>query len=179
MRPPKRYVEDHRHRFPPPVFMEEEAYAKAIASLVVVCTDVGIVDRDTRTLYLARRKSRPGKGLWWFIGGRMHVGEPELDSAVRCFHRETGLRIDPERLEFVSMNRYLLKDRKQEPTDIGSDSLAYTFAFEPTARQRTQIALDGEEYEPGGLRAFRWKDLQNDPDIWYPINDFYRNVFPS
>ncbi|MEK7107572.1 MAG: NUDIX hydrolase [Patescibacteria group bacterium] len=173
---PKLYVEQPGHVYQP-LRLGEAEYAKAIQSLVVVCTDIGIIDPEAKTIYLARRKSRPASGWWWFIGGRCCVGETECQSAQRCFKRETGLLIERERFQYVSMNRYFFKDRQQAPHEVGCDSLCYTLSLQLTREERGRIALDPHEYLDGGLRAFNCQELQATEGVQDSVRDFYAKIF--
>lgn len=172
---PSLFQEDPHHRFDP-IRLTDDEYARAIATLVVVCTDIGIVDRKTNTIYLAQRKARPAKGWWWYIGGRSRVGETEIQSAQRCFLRETGLSIDDARLSFITMQRHFFKDRQQPPTKTGCDSLCYVFALELTEQERQSIHLDKDEYEDGAFKAFSYTGSPH-PELPAAINDFCKKVF--
>lgn len=172
---PKLYVEQPGHVYQP-LRLEEAEYARAIQSLVVVCTDIGIIDPEFKTIYLVRRFSRPASGWWWFIGGRSRIGETEQQSARRCFRRETRLLIGEERFNFVCMNRYFFKDRQQLPHEVGCDSLCYTLSVQLTKEERNRIVLDPREYR-GGLQAFRYEELQSTERVQDPIRDFYTKVF--
>ena len=176
--PPNLY-EEERKKVYPSVILEEIDYGRGIETLVVVCTDIGIIDSESKTLYLARRALRPASGRWWFIGGRIFVGEPEKKSAQRCFKRETGLLIEECRFQFVCMNRYFFKDRQQAPHEVGCDSLCYTFAIQLTSKEREQIVLDSREYQGGSLREFKREELQSGGEVWLPLCDFYTKVFES
>lgn len=173
--PPKLYVEDPNHKIPR-VRLTDEEYARAIQAMVIVCTDVAIVDPSMETIYLAKRSARPGKGWWWFIGGRSAVGETERQSITRCLHRETGLQIAEDRFCFRCMNRFFLKDREQEPQNVGCDSLSYTFSLDLTSEERRQIVLDKAEYGQSELGEFDRKRIQQS-DIQPAISDFYKMVF--
>jgi len=173
---PKLFVEHPGHVYYP-LHLEEEEYARAIQSLVIVCTDIGIIDPESKTIYLARRALRAARGWWWFIGGRSRIGETEYQSAQRCFKRETGLLIAEERFNFVCMNRYFFKDRQQEPREVGCDSLSYALSLHLTDEERTRIVLDPHEYLDGGLQAFDYERLQSAEGVHDPIRDFYIRVF--
>lgn len=133
-------------------FMSESAYSEALTSLVIVCTDVLLVNRVNKTVYLAKRRSKPMND-WWLIGGRMYAGELPEESMARCFKRETSVEIEKNRFKFVALNRYFFKDRQQTPQNIGCDSLCYTFILEPTKEELNKISLDSNEYQ-GGIREF-------------------------
>jgi ADP-ribose pyrophosphatase YjhB (NUDIX family) len=158
-------------------FMSDAAYAEAMDSMVIVCTDVVIVDPDSETIMLVKRKAKPMKG-WWWIGGRVRKGEPFVIAAARNFKRETGLDIALERFVYVMDSRYFWKDRQQEPQDAGSDNLAYTFSVELTADELEQIVLDPNEYEQeAGLTKFDFLALKA-PDIHPVIRTFFNTIFP-
>jgi colanic acid biosynthesis protein WcaH len=65
-------------------------YRKIVALVPIVCVDLLVVDRDGRVLLLKRR-DEPAKGLWWFPGGRVHLGETRGQSALRKLEEECGL----------------------------------------------------------------------------------------
>lgn len=173
---PKIYVEEPGHIYDP-LRLEEAEYARAIQSLIVVCTDIGIIDSESKTIYLARRASRPANGWWWFIGGRSRIGETEHQSARRCFQRETGLLIDERRFNFVCMNRYFFKNRQQLPHEVGCDSLCYTLSVGLTKEERDRVILDPHEYLDSGLREFHYEELRLTEGVQDPIRDFYAEVF--
>ncbi len=172
---PKLYRDQSEKKYPS-VRLGDEEYGRAIQSLVVVCTDIVVVDTPTKTIYLPRRASRPASGKWWFVGGRSFIGETEQQSAQRCFRRETGLLIEENRFEFICMNRYFFADRQQIPQDVGCDSLCYTFSLQLTEEERSRVVLDPKEYQEGGLRAFGREDLQTE-GVQQCVRDVYKNIF--
>ncbi|HEX7230932.1 MAG TPA: hypothetical protein VF452_11105 [Candidatus Binatia bacterium] len=115
----------------PPVFLDDERYGKAIQSLIVVAADAVPINKERRTLYLAKRIVKPILG-WWELGGRILRGEPESEAISRIVKREASIEVSPERFILVSQGRYFLKDRQQEPQDAGNDTLCYHFAVELT-----------------------------------------------
>jgi len=122
--------------------------------MVIVTTDVVIVDYQKRTLWLATRKARPVSDPWW-IGGRRRAGESLIDAARRNFHRETGLLIDPSRFAFVRQAEFICATRQQEPQNVGCHYLSDLFSVKITEKERAAMALDKAEYEVDfGLREF-------------------------
>jgi len=172
---PKVYVDEPRQIFNP-LFLSDEEYERATRALIIVCTDVGLIDVRSKTIWLARRSSRPAQNQWWFIGGRTRIGETETESIQRCFKRETGLLIPKNRFNFVCMNRFFWKDRQQLPHEAGCDCLAYTMALQLSHEERAQIVLDRNEYQDGGLRAFSYDSLKAEGIHQY-IRDFCEKVF--
>ena len=100
---PKYYREAPRYAMPK-VYISDAAYREALDSLVIVCTDAVIINRQRKSFYLAKRSVRPQQD-WWIIGGRTNAGEDPFESIARCFNRETKLSVEPARFTFVSMDR--------------------------------------------------------------------------
>lgn len=163
----------------PRSFLSEGVYAAALESLVVVCVDVLVIDRQRKTAFLPQRKAKPMSG-YWVIGGRVFAGEKEIDAMRRSLRRETSLDLPPERFTFLCVNRYMWTTRQQEPQNKGCDTLAYTFCAELSAEERATAArnLDPDEYEaPAGFREFDREQLVQEK-IHPAIVDMYDFVFP-
>lgn len=176
---PKLYIEDSSYQMPGRVW-DDVSYSHALDMFVIVCVDALLVNRERKTIYLARRRAKPMQG-WWILGGRMRAGEQERDAMRRKFLQETSVDIEPLRFEFVYMNRYHWKDRQQEPQDRGMDSLAYTFAVELTEEELQKVSenLERREYETGSsLREFNRTELVQE-HIHDAIIDLYDQVFKS
>lgn len=173
---PKLYIEDVKHIFPR-IYLPDDVYVQALDAMILVCTDIGIIDRRDRAVFLIRRKARPADGWLWFLGGRSYPGESETSAAHRCILRETGLSITKERFEFVSMNRYFFPDREQFPQDRGTDSLCYTFALELSQDERSKMVIDAKEYS-GGLVRYTVQEIIGNPEKFPEhIVDFCKDVF--
>ena len=116
---------------------------------------------------------------WWFIGGRMKIGESERVAAHRCIARETRLVIDQEKLIPVTMTRHHFNSRQQEPQNLGCDSLCYNFALELGPRMVDQASnnLDKQEYEEVGLKAFDRAELVKEK-VDQAVIDIYDLIFP-
>lgn len=146
--------------------------------MIIVCTDAVIINRDRRTIYLAKRAIKPMQGLWW-IGGRRLPGESAISSMQRCFKRETGLDIHSVHFTLVDIAEYLWKDRQQAPQDAGSHNLCHTFAVElsDTELEQAKSGLEKQEYEPRfGLREFSRTDLVR-AKVHQVILDVYDKIF--
>jgi len=160
-----------------PEFLEEEVYNAAMRSFVVVCTDAIIFSRKEKAIYLAKRRIRPMKD-WWVIGGRSFTGELPEESIARCFERETDLKLPKKRFKMFCINRYLWKDRQQEPQEMGSDNLAYTFVVELSEKEIKAVSgkLNKEEYEDIGLEKFDLKRLRREK-VHPMIISAYKQIF--
>jgi ADP-ribose pyrophosphatase YjhB (NUDIX family) len=159
-------------------FMSDAAYAEALDNMIIVCSDVVIVDGSRELFYLAKRAQKPMAGIWW-IGGRRQKGETARESMVRAFRRETGLLLHPDRFEFVMMVEYLWQDREQEPQECGSQNLAHQFMVELTAEERTRAVqgLERQEYDHVfGLQPYD-RDRLISEAVHPVILDTYDKVF--
>lgn len=159
---PKRYVEEDGHRPGVQQFVSDELYGQAITAFVIVCTDTAIVDMDDKLLYLAKRQAKPAN-TFWIVGGRMIAGESEAEAVARTFERETRLKVARSRFKYLRNNRYWWRDREQQPQDLGSDGVAYTFTLEASDQEIEFISsnLDWREYDPSfGLQPFSRTDIE-------------------
>ena len=77
-------------RLPPQV--HDGLYRSFVANMPIVCVDVLLTRSDGRVL-LVRRHAEPVRGVYWFPGGRLLMGETFIEAAARKGHKETGLRI--------------------------------------------------------------------------------------
>jgi hypothetical protein len=177
---PKRYVEDGTRKLNNSSFLPADVYNQCIRAMVVVCADTILVNRDHRTIYLAKRTALPWNH-WWIIGGRVAVGETEIEAVRRTFHRETSLDIPEQRFYFLRMNRYWWKNREQAPRDVMTDALAYTFILEPFPQEIEIISLhlEAREYDPSvGLVEFSRSNLVIE-GVHECILDMYDQIFPE
>ncbi len=174
---PKLYVEDGYVPIPR-VRLGDAAYGLALQSFPVVCTDAVIYDSRRRTIFLAKRKSKPMTG-WWVIGGRTLAGETMRESINRCFMRETKFDIGSLQFDYVCTNEYIWKDRQQVPQAIGCHCLARTFKIELSAvnRELVESNLECNEYDKSmGLREFTREDLVSE-GVYSAILDVYDLIF--
>lgn len=185
------YVEDPKHQYSS-VRLGDKEYGNAIGAFSIVCTDAYIIDKNSKELFLAPRRSMPASGWWWPIGGRSLMGELPEQSVWRCFKRETRLLIEINRFRLISLHHFFFVDRAQEPINVGCSTATYTFIVELTNEERGKIVFDREEYlEGGSLRAFGREELLDMGGaegplhkkfiaggiITDPVRDLYKDIF--
>lgn len=178
MKPPREYFETGVDM--PPRLLNDATYAAAIESMVIVCVDIVIINRERREFSLAWRKSQPFEG-WWVIGGRVLAGEKLKDAVTRKFGAETCLKLPSSRFDMVGLNRYVMAMRKQVPTHRGSDTLAFVHTVELDANELRRVAagLDDVEYDHKvGLRSFDRLSLSLQ-NVHPVLLDIYDLVFPA
>jgi len=72
--------------------IHEEFYSKIHELMPIARIDL-VIPRDGLIL-LIKRKQEPGKGRWWFPGGRLWKGESFEEAAWRIARTETGLALE-------------------------------------------------------------------------------------
>ncbi len=153
------YTENPNHKLAA-VRLSDEEYGRAIQALIILCVDAVIVNNERRTIYLTKRRTKPMDG-WWWIGGRRVFGKSAEESMVTNFARETGLKLSPDRFEFILRQEYVWKDREQEPQDVGShnDSNVHTVTLTDEELASVNENLDQTEYDGTGLVEFTREKL--------------------
>ncbi len=156
--------------------LTEEEYEKSLRAFVILCTDILIIDKNKKTIYLAKRKAKPMNG-WWFIGGRMYANETKEDSAIRCFKRETDILLQKEDLELVALIDHRFKDREQIPQEIGCHTVSYVFIIDVEKINFEKVLLENNEYVEGS--SFEEFDRQKllDYGIFESMIDVYDTIF--
>jgi colanic acid biosynthesis protein WcaH len=69
--------------------LPDALYRKILSTMPVPCVDAVIVSRGRFLLGL--RANNPARGVWWFVGGRMHKGEDMKNAILRKVQEETGI----------------------------------------------------------------------------------------
>lgn len=167
-----------------PTILSNEIYAQAIESFVITCVDALIIDSVRKLVYLAKRRIEPAKDNWWVIGGRMWAGESYLHALQRHCMTDLGIKPTAHRLNLVAVNRYIWGVREQEPQDVGSDNMAFTFTWDlaedPVTLDRVcHATLNPDEYEPGTfIRPFS-REMLVVEKVHPAILDLYDLIFPT
>ena len=94
------HSEDHTHvygvatslRQPDRPLVPAATYSSFVANMPIVCVDVALTRSDGRVL-LVKRHSEPVKGLYWWPGGRLLLGESFAEAAVRKVRHEIGVGV--------------------------------------------------------------------------------------
>lgn len=73
-----------------PAPLEREQYASFVRSMPIVCVDV-LLQRQNGDMLSVQRHSEPAKGLYWYPGGRLRMGETFASEALRKVRNEIGL----------------------------------------------------------------------------------------
>jgi len=141
--------------------LSDKEYSKITQSMIIVCTDALIINRNKKTVFLAKRRAKPATGEWWYIGGRTFAGETFGKSVQRCFKRETGLIIPVSKFKFINIQNFIWAERQQHPQNIGTHPISFAFAVELTKKELAKISgsLDKKEYAGSGLKEFSRNEL--------------------
>ena len=75
---------------------------------------------DDGSIVFERRAKNPGKGMLGIVGGFVDPDETMEDTCVRECREETGIEIDPDKLQYVTNapNTYVYKDIQYKTCDF-------------------------------------------------------------
>jgi len=96
------------------MFIPEDDYLKIIEVIPIPCVDLLIVHQ--RRCLLLRRNNEPGKGHYWFPGGRIFKMEKLSDAAIRKAKEEINLKCKFEKI--ISVEETIFEKQGQMSTDI-------------------------------------------------------------
>ena len=124
--------------------------------------------KDNRVL-LGKRHDDPGgasselhgEGSWTMPGGKLHFKEGLKEAAFREVLEETGVEVDKERLEIISVTNDIVKDAHF--VTIGF--LCRNFPGEPKAM------------EPDEITEWQWFELDKLPQPMFPPSQKIVNNF--
>ena len=162
-----------------PTHMSDTALSEMLSSRPVLNADVLFYNREKHEVYLPTRRSKPAEGLW-FIGGALKAGEQPTDTLVRRLAKETGLSIDPARLELLGLINHLWSYRKETPEQDGRHDYNFIYALAVTEEELAQAGahLDPVEYESTeGLRTFGSLEALKEAGARENILDYYQTLF--
>lgn len=107
--------------------------------------------------------------------------ETKEETAIRSLERETGLTIPISRLKLEAVLDYRLKDRQQEPQNIGCHMLGYTYTVEFSQDEiaRASANLEKNEFdENGSFSPFNRERLIKEK-VFRSVIDLYDHIFPA
>jgi ADP-ribose pyrophosphatase YjhB (NUDIX family) len=125
-------------------YLDDEAYAQALDSLVFVCVDImPVIDGKV----LIARRTRHPQADWWIFGGRMKTGETMSVSAHRLVQVEMGLDIAEERFEYLTTWIAAWGMRAQAPQNHGTHNASMTVLWHITPEELEAVKLNDEYSE--------------------------------
>ena len=105
-----------------------------------------------------------GEGTWTMPGGKLDFGESFEQASYRETLEETGVKIDKEKLELISVTNDIVEDAHF----ITAGFLCRDFEGEPDIK------------EPNEIIKWEWFELDNLPSpIFFPSEKILKNYFAN
>lgn len=136
------YLEDGYHPVSP--FVDDDAYAKALDSLVLACVDV--VPTHQGKMLIGKRTRHP-QADWWVMGGRMRTGESFGVSAERLLKSELGLDLAPARFAPLTFFATAWQLRAWPPETNGTHTVSLVMHIELTDDEAKSLKPNDEYSE--------------------------------
>jgi ADP-ribose pyrophosphatase YjhB (NUDIX family) len=147
----------------PPVFLDDDDYAKATSAMPRPCIDLVIVDRHGRML-LGLRASLPVRD-WGVVGGKMPRGTTFETALQNIADAELGgLVINPSRLVEAGFSNYLFGE-------VDRQDITLHFAYVVTDDEAAGIKL-----KPNHFTDQRWVPLGEVADEGSPYDPIFKKI---
>jgi len=129
----------------------QKLYKKIQELIPIACVDI-IIKKGEKFL-LVKRKNKPAKGQWFFVGGRIMKGELLEEAALRKVKEETGLDIILKKIIGVDQTIF-----KKGPFDNGVHTINIVFLAE--VKGKDEVNLDSQSVD------YKWfRQIDNN---WHP-----------
>lgn len=157
----------------------DDAFSEVVRKMPIPCVDTVFIKPDDQAIYLGRRTALPMRGIWCF-GGRIFFNDADMNSAIsRIMEMETGLRISPERFEYLCTHFYSWIIIAQG--SFPGKNLAATYSCQVTEEEleQMQAGLKQTEYDREfGIQRFDRNRLV-DEKVHPALIDMYMDLFPN
>jgi ADP-ribose pyrophosphatase YjhB (NUDIX family) len=142
-------------------YLDDEAYANALDSLVFLCVDIMPVIEGK--VLIAKRTRHP-QADWWIFGGRMKTGETMFTAAHRLVQVEMGLTVPEGRFNYLTTWIAAWGMRAQAPQNHGTHNASMTVMMSMTSEELAAVKLNDEYSE---MKLIEINDLL-DSDTYHP-----------
>ncbi len=136
------FHEDPHHHIEP-IRLTDHEYALATQALLVVCTDVVLVDEEGRYVLAYRR--HPAAEGWWWKGGSWKAQDTRSESIARILERELGYA--PRKVVMLAVFDHFWSLRGEVPHDAGRHDIIFLHYVVVDEATIANMKLDEREYE--------------------------------
>jgi len=137
--------------------IDNDLYDQILRVMPIPSVDLIVVDDAGRVL-LAKRTNEPGKGYWWFPGGRVHFLETRLEASRRKLKEECGLEAE----QIVEIGTY---DVIVERSDHTEKLHGITTLFYAMVGMQVNYILDSQNSEADWRLPHEWLRLDLHPFV--------------
>lgn len=132
-------------------------YGAFVANMPIVCVDVALTRADGSIL-LVKRHAEPVKGVWWWPGGRLLLGETFLEAAVRKVRSEIGIEVHACEEPLFTANTLFEKSAWEGAPTHTVNVLVHAVTDDPKAESGLHICGDqaGKCGRTGEYGFYRW-----------------------
>lgn len=132
-------------------------YGAFVANMPIVCVDILLARADGKIL-LVKRHAEPVKGVWWWPGGRLLLGESFFEAAVRKVHAEIGIEVHACETPLFTANTLFEKSAWEGASTHTVNVLVHAVTHDPMAQSGLPICGDqaGRCAATGEHGLFKW-----------------------
>lgn len=141
------------------MYIPEEKFREIETLMPLACLNAIIVDSEGRVLVM-KRNNEPAKGLYWFPGGRIKLGQSLEEALKEQIKEETGLEwSDLKVLKLASVDSNIFKSRH---------TVNINFLLKKVSKSKVQVNQEHSEFK--WLRPEEFDREKLDPYLKWALN---------
>jgi ADP-ribose pyrophosphatase YjhB (NUDIX family) len=151
------------------MFIHENEYKEIIKKIPILCVD--IILRYRNQVLLVKRVSHPAKGVYWPIGGRVHLGESAEAAARRKILEEIGVDLKGPLIPIGYYEDNFTASSFEENTEYSTFSLVFVADLNREGKLKIKLDSTSEDFGffdtlPKGMVIKRFSDFDDVLQDW-------------
>lgn len=90
-------------------WIDSTTYDTIVELMPIACVDMLFTHKNS--FLLCKRVNDPGKGEWFYPGGRVYKGESLKDAVVRKAKEELGISVSTDQINFLTTEESIFKGK--------------------------------------------------------------------